>query len=44
MHNSTVRNTTKSSRPRCNLIVKIKTSDIDEVLELMEFHIDWGGT
>ena len=34
---------TKASRPRFRLNVKIELSDIQEIPEVVQFHVDWGG-
>ena len=30
-------------KPRSNLVVHIEDSDMDDITEIVEIHVDWGG-
>ena len=38
-----VKHKTKLSRPRFRLNVKIKLSNVQDIPEVVQFHVDWGG-
>ena len=42
-HNSILRSTNTLSRSRLYLIGRVEPSDKDEVPEIAEFHVNWGG-